>query len=142
MLAKLWRASGLLGLAHAPAWDLVRRVGLDSIPKLRRAVLDYLATSLAAPTTTDIAEAVEHPTQTTRRALEDLTAHGVVIRNAGGQGRPDRWELAQQTRDWLDAMTVPVSSGSTDSLSAALNRPTIPNDDKTGKVRCGNVGDF
>jgi hypothetical protein len=152
MLAQFWRASGLLGLSRPDAWALVGRIGLDSIPKLRRNVLDYLATAITAPSTTTIAEAVEHPSRTTRRALEDLAAHRVVRRLAGGEGKADRWELSEQTRDWLAAMTVPVSSGtavsatvpvsSDQTVSASepalsvpsLIEPKIPNDDITGKV--------
>jgi len=138
MLVQLWRAAGLLGLDKASAWAMVRRVGVDSVPKLRRAILDYLERcSKAIPTTTDIAEAVEHPQQTTRRALEDLAAHRVVIRTAGGAGKADRWELASQTRAWL-AMTLPVLSGHTHAPAAAQSVPSIrskiTNDDKTGKV--------
>ena len=109
-LAQLWRAGGLLGLNHEDTWEMVRRIGMDSIPKLRRGVLDDLATCSVPATTTDVAEAVEHPHQTTRRALEDLTAHRVVVRTPGGQGRADRWALAKQTRRWLD-QTFPVLSG-------------------------------
>jgi hypothetical protein len=155
MLTQLWRASGLLGLSPRDAWALVHRVGMDSIPKLRRAVLDYLAHQPKSANTTSIAEAVKHPHQTTRRALEDLTAHGVVTRIAGRQGKADLWELADQTRRWLDLITVPVLSGSTSdrpdgtfpvsldtatvphaeaSVGAPLIRHTTTNDDKTGKV--------
>lgn len=139
MLTQLWRACGLLGLAKADAWKMVRRVGLDSIPKLRRAILDYLATCITAPTTTAVAEAVDHPGSTTRRGLEDLTAHRVVRRIAGGSGKADRWELTIQTRDWLEA-TLPVSSESTYSGSVAASasappiKTQITNDDITGKV--------
>ena len=149
-LTQLWRASGLLGLDQAGAWELVRRVGMDSIPKLRRAILDYLADRPTSATTTEVAEAVEHPAQTTRRALEDLTAHQVVVRTAGGTGRADRWQLASQTTRWLD-QTVPVLSGGgaseggtspvlseeVDSLSlpsTSSKETQIPNDDITGKV--------
>jgi hypothetical protein len=90
MLTQLWRAAGLLGLDPPKAWEMVRRVGLDSIPKLRGSVLDYLEPCLVPATTTDIAEGVEHPAQTTRRALEDLTAHRVTLRQAGGSGRADK----------------------------------------------------
>jgi hypothetical protein len=112
MLAQLWRACGRLGLGVSDAWALVHRIGLDSIPKLRRAVLDYLATCDSVPaTTTTIAEAIRHPSRTTRRALEDLAAHHLVERIAGGQGKSDRWVLAGLAQNWLAQMTVPVSAG-------------------------------
>ena len=144
-LAQLWRASGLLGLDRAGAWALVRRVGMDSIPKLRRAILDHLAGCVMSATTTEVAEVVEHPTQTTRRALEDLTAHRVLVRSVGGIGRADRWCLAAQTSQWLDAtvpdlsgevtgsQTVPDSSGEVGTPSISSKEIQIPNDDITGK---------
>jgi len=147
MLTQLWRAAGLLGLAKADAWAMVRRIGLDSIPKLRREVLDHLAKTTGSATTTQIAEAVEHPVQTTRRALEDLAAHRALTRLAGGQGKADRWQLHPEARAWLDqtvpvlsdaaqTATVPVSSGSLDSpsLSPPLTESKRSDDDKTGKV--------
>jgi hypothetical protein len=111
MLAQFWRASGLLGLDRLDAWDLVRRVGMDSIPKLRRVVLDYISLCLTSPSTSDVAQGVEHPLRTTRRALEDLNAHRVIRRFAGGDGKSDHWELTEQAKGWLDK-TLPVSSGS------------------------------
>jgi hypothetical protein len=106
MLAQLWRAGGVLGLDQPNTWAMVRRVGLDSIPKLRRALLDVMVTARTSLTTTDLAEAVEHPQQTTRRALEDLAAHRVVIRIPLGPGKADRWELAGHARTWLDQSVV------------------------------------
>lgn len=145
MLAQIWRACGLLGLSEAEAWAVVLRVGLDSIPKLRRAVLDILAKAVTPLTTSTVAETVEHPVQTTRRALEDLTAHRAIIRIPSSPGKADHWELADITRRWLASMTVPVSSASISSRStpssdnAPLCRPKILNDDKTGKVGEGSA---
>ena len=126
------RPAGLLGLDRAGAWEVVRRVGMDSVPKLRRAVLDHLATCQVAATTTDVAEAVEHPRQTTRRSLEDLAAHQVVIRTPGGPGKADRWALSTQTRHWLDA-TVPALSEDTDGgvTVPALSEETHTDGDVT-----------
>jgi hypothetical protein len=112
MLAQLWRACGVLGLDEGSGWDVVRRVGLDSIPKLRRAVLDVLAGQLMPLSTTMIAEAVEHPTRTTKRELEDLTAHRVVRRFARGKGKgnADTWEMTERMKGWLDTIAVPALS--------------------------------
>ena len=133
MLAQLWRAGGLLGLDRSGAWEMVRRVGMDSVPKLRLVILHYLTACVTSPNTTEIAEAVEHPSRTTRRALEDLTAHGVVQRFAGGQGVADRWALTSRATDYLDRIegTLPVLSASIDT---PLLETKITNDDKTGKV--------
>ena len=147
MLGQLWRAAGLIGLDRSSAWAMVYRVGMDSIPKLRRALLDHLATCLRSASTTDLAEAVEHPSRTTRRALEDLVAHQLVVRTASGEGRADRWTLADQTRHWLDE-TLPDSSDSICSESADVTpaNPSTPGtnvpvhiyDDKAGKVGDGD----
>jgi hypothetical protein len=107
MLAQLWRASGFLGLPEEEAWSLVQRIGLDSIPKLRLLVLEALRQASGYQTTTQIAEAVEHPTMTTRRALEDLTAHRMVTRRAGGEGRPDHWTMSELAQQWLAAFAKP-----------------------------------
>jgi uncharacterized protein (DUF2384 family) len=166
MLAQMWRASGLLGLDKASAWQTVHRVGMDSIPKLRRAALDHLATCLAAASTTDIAEAVEHPQQTTRRALEDLAAHRAVIRIPGSPGKADRWEMATQMREWLETptpglsemvppsltvpvlsdisvpsrSTLPVSSGNTDSMSPPRSSNRLINPNTVFDDKTGKVG--
>jgi hypothetical protein len=103
-LGQLWRACGMLGLDETASWAVVRRAGLDSIPKLRRAVIDYLGAcdGMHRPTTA-VAQAVRHPSRTTRRALEDLAAHGIVTRSTRQQG-PDRvtysWALSQQALGW------------------------------------------
>lgn len=94
-------------------------------------ILDYLEGCLRRPNTTAVAEIVEHPSRTTRRALEDLTAHRVVQRLPGGDGKADFWELTPRARRWLDGMTLPVSSV---SLDTPLKEIKITNDDKTGKV--------
>ena len=86
---------------------MVRRVGMDSVPKLRLVILHYLTACTTPADTTEIAEAVEHPSRTTRRALEDLTVHGVVQRFAGGQGHADRWALSHRAVTYLDRIKEP-----------------------------------
>jgi hypothetical protein len=98
-LAQLWRACGMLGLDEASSWAVVRRAGLDSIPKLRRAVIEHLAAD-SWPSTPEVARGTRHPVRTTRRALEDLEAHGIAQRSAGGAGLPDRWALTEQAAEW------------------------------------------
>ena len=139
MLAQLWRASGLLGLDRDAAWELVLRVGFDSIPKLRLMVLDYLFAHLTtAPSTTKIAEEVDHPTTTTRRTLEDLTAHQILRRTSAGPGKADYWELTTKAKEWLSCLTFPVLSE--DPIEHPLYRSKITYDDKTGKVRGNKSG--
>jgi hypothetical protein len=147
MLTQIWRACGLLGLDRSGAWQTVHRVGLDSIPKLRRAVLAWLSTVDTTPTTTDVAEAVEHPTRTTRRALEDLMVHGVVTRIPGGEGKADLWTLSARTATWLgrlnrasfvgDTSAQPENTAEEASTGPTFSHSSNPlsrEDDETGKV--------
>jgi hypothetical protein len=117
MLAQLWRAAGVLGLDQMDAWALVQRVGMDSIPKLRRETVEHLYRATELISTTDVAEAVEHPSRTVRRALEDLTAHGVAWRMPGGAGKADKWGLTERARTWLST-TVP-------DLSDPIHTPSL-----------------
>lgn len=107
-LGQLWRACGMLGLDEARSWQAVRRAGLDSIPKLRRAVITHLGAHAGTwQPTTEVAKAVGHPSRTTRRSLEDLLAHGIVQRSDEQHGH-DRvtysWALSTQAMTWWKAL--------------------------------------
>jgi hypothetical protein len=128
VLAQIWRACGLLALSPADAWAVTLRVGQDSIPKLRRVILDHLAQSLTLVSTTAVAEHCDHPTRTTRRTLEDLAAHRVIQRIAGGEGKADLWTLTAQTREWLALATLPEMS------EHPSRSPNTVIDDISGKV--------
>ena len=100
-LGQLWRACGVLGLDHAESWEVVSRCALDSIPKLRGAVIRYLAGRLEPADTTMVRIAMAHPKRTVLRALEDLAAHHVIVRKSAGQGYADQWELSDLARSWI-----------------------------------------
>jgi hypothetical protein len=48
-------------------------------------------------------------TSTTRRALEDLTAHGLLARSKQGKGKADLWQVTDWARERWQA-TVPHKS--------------------------------
>jgi hypothetical protein len=77
---------------------VVRKAAPDSMPALRRAVIDALVSSGPPSKTTAVAEAVLHPTKTTHRVLEDLAAHGVAVRYPQGQGKADLWAASEWLR--------------------------------------------
>jgi hypothetical protein len=115
-LYALWRACGLLGLDRADAWVVAVRAARDSMPRLRWRALAALCEP-GGLSTNAIARAARHPYRSTRRALEDLVAHGVVERfsvaGQGDDGRQDRWRLAERHRpaaELLLAGSVPEIS--------------------------------
>ena len=91
-LANLHHGLDYIGATHDQKWRVITKTAFDSIPPLRAACLKVLAFEESA-NTTDVGEAIQHPTTTTRRALEELAGHSVVTREAGGQGRADIWRL-------------------------------------------------
>jgi hypothetical protein len=142
-LGQLWRAGGLLGLSREDTWEMVHRAGFDSISKLRGAILRHLGRHDVLRTTTDIGHAVAHPTRSVRRALEDLTAHGVVTRKPAGQGRPDGWALSERARGWYTAAGgVPEMAGGSIGECAVCGQPMeMTEPDQTMHPGCKGVPD-
>lgn len=101
----------VIGVDHEEAWRVVVKIGLDSMPALRRKAIELLLEHDGDPRkTSEIATACGLPTSTTLRVLEDLTAHGVIQRYSGGQGKADHWQIAAWTADQYRAATSPEMS--------------------------------
>jgi hypothetical protein len=111
VLLRLLNGLQAIGVDEVTAWQLVTKCALDSMPALRRAVLEDLLRRPTLASTTEVAEAVSYPTTTTRRALEDLAAHGILERLPQGPGLADRWQPSTWTRARWG--TVPEVSGDT-----------------------------
>ena len=90
-LAQLYRGLVIIGMHDDDAWATTARVALDCVPKLRRRCIAALIQTPGA-TTISVAERTGHPSRSTRRALEELVAHGLVDRD--GAVQPHRWTLA------------------------------------------------
>jgi hypothetical protein len=88
-LARLLAGLRQIGADEIQAWRIVRKVALDSIPDLRRDVLARIAED--DQTTASMAATCGYPTTTVRRCCEDLCAHGIITRLAGGPGNADIW---------------------------------------------------
>jgi hypothetical protein len=101
-LARLLAALTNIGVDRTQAWLIIAKVALDSMPKLRRLILEIVLDQTDPLTTSAVAEALDHPTQTTRRGLEDLTAHGVLHREGEGKGKAHRWSATTWTRERFD----------------------------------------
>lgn len=144
VLLRLWNGLRSIGVDEGRTRAIVSKAALDSMPQIRRQVLEVLIDYKVEIATGDIATAIGYPTTTTRRACEDLAGHGVVTRIAGGSGKADRWLVTKFTRErWP---TVPEKSDSNggvpeeSELLSPLYLPLRVNDDKTGKV--GDLADF
>ena len=105
-LERLLAGLDTLGVDRATALDVVESVALDSVPPIRRQAYEYLnaedreleficdkddAVIGTGTPTTAIAKALDLPTVTVRRALEDMTAYGLTQRIIQGHGKPDLW---------------------------------------------------
>jgi len=108
VLLRLWNGLLAIGANEATTRHLVTKCALDSMPQLRRQVLEELIRR-GRLTTAQIAELIGYPTSTTRRGCEDLAGHGVLDREPGGSGKPDSWTVG----DWARSRwpTVPETSG-------------------------------
>jgi hypothetical protein len=100
-LERLLAGLDTLGCDRELAWQVVRRVALDCIPALRRRLLEQLCEDDSPQSTKEIAEAADLPTNTVRRALEDLTAYGLASRYSRGQGKADVWTASDWARGRL-----------------------------------------
>ena len=80
------------------------------MPALRWRALEHLLDASAPEKTSDVAAACDLPTNTTRRVLEDLAAHGVLNRYPGGDGKADTWAATEWARDRHRQATVPEKS--------------------------------
>jgi hypothetical protein len=128
VLARLLAGLDSIGCDRDEAWRVVTKAALDSIPEIRRDAIEVLFLNGMPVDTGTVGESLSYPTGTMRRALEDLTAHGVVRRDAGGSGKADRWSLSDfALTHYAAARTVPEKSD-------LFIDPLPAQDDKSGKV--------
>lgn len=92
-LERLLAGLDTLGVDRTTALAVVQSVALDSVPPLRRAAYNCVC-KYRDVETGDVAIELGLPTVSTRRILEELAAHGLVIRRSQGPGKADRWDRA------------------------------------------------
>jgi predicted ArsR family transcriptional regulator len=68
---------------------------MDSVPPLRRSAYEHLWGLACHAETPAVAKALGLPTNTVRRALEELAAYQLVERTIQGAGKPDLWSVPQ-----------------------------------------------
>jgi hypothetical protein len=91
-LERLLAGLDTLGVDRKTALKVVISTAMDSVPPNRRRVYKHLETiSPAWADTSAVAKAVDLPTITARRVLEELTGYRLTERTSGGQGKADLW---------------------------------------------------
>lgn len=125
VLAQLRLGLLTIGVEEERAWQLIRKVAFDSIPKARRKAVDFLARQPARMTTRAVALTMGLPTKTVGRALEELLCYGVVQRESKetttsdedtGRGA-DYWVLSAWARDAYNLVAVPPGGGESEPQS-------------------------
>jgi len=120
VIMQIWRACGVIGMTMQQAWEVIWRLPIGSIPKLRRRSLEILLQEAARPSqqppesayqgsrwpagkgwlmTAEVANRLGHPVQTVLRSLQDMAAHGLVQqwRKSGAAGEE---KSSTQTYHW------------------------------------------
>ena len=97
VLDRLLAGLDAIGAKRDQGWAVVTRCALDSIPAIRRACLDDLAGQEQDAKTADVAGRIGYPTNTARRALEELAAHGLADR-IGLKANLHAWRLTEWAR--------------------------------------------
>jgi hypothetical protein len=93
MLERLLAGLDVLGVEREHALTVVESVAMDSVPPIRRGAYE-IVTKYRDIETADVAIGLGLPTNTARRALEDLAAYQLVERHSQGAGKSDRWSTA------------------------------------------------
>jgi energy-coupling factor transporter ATP-binding protein EcfA2 len=100
VLGRLLAGLDSIGVDRNEGWRIITKASLDSIPATRRAVMDELVNASEPVATPKLAEALGYPTSTAKRALEDLTAHGICRRVTRGSGQTaDTWQITEWARE-------------------------------------------
>jgi hypothetical protein len=125
--ARLARMLGLfasslraIGVREREVWRLLVKVALDSIPSPRREVLVHLAGSPGGCTVKDLAYRVRCSTSSVRRALEDLTLHGLTVRIVNQGDKEEIWTLSTWCVERLTGIVRAVSE-----MSETQSRPQL-----------------
>jgi hypothetical protein len=104
----LYRGMRVAGVPERESLAALWKTAMDSMPAIRQKSFLELRKMDRTASTTEIAEAIAHPSQTTRRALEDLEGHCVLNRFPQGPGKADLWALSSwATELYASAATFP-----------------------------------
>ena len=111
-LAMLMGGLEAVGVTRRRSWELITKMGLDSMPSIRSLVVQALVSERTA-TTSRIAELTRYPTNTVRRTLQDLACYSIVTGESQSKGNPDLWTVTDWTDTTYRAATSPTNRDGT-----------------------------
>jgi hypothetical protein len=91
-------------------YELVKKVGFDSIPRTKRRALLELA-KYDVIETSGLAVKIGIPTNSVRRWLEDVVALGLADREKGSGNKGDRWRLKESVKSVIQRFEKVESLG-------------------------------
>lgn len=98
VLRRLFEGLLAIGVERYRAWELLRRVAMDSMPQMRRDVLEHLSVTTTRTTAGAVGRKLHRPTTTVARALEDLEAYDMVDRVKDDEDNENHWQLTPWAR--------------------------------------------
>ena len=129
VLNRLYVGLRAIGVDPQNAWRIVRKVGFDCMPVLRRILLERMAKQPRDwMKTHDLSEATRYSQTTVRRHLEDLRVHGVLERASIDDYNSDAWRLSDWTESTLEELKAPGRSDGTAPTpdSSVTSQPAVP----------------
>ena len=82
-------------------YELIWKIGMDTLSRKRRLVIETLIKADDYLTTSDVAIKIDYPTNSVRRILEELYGLKLFNREHKGAGHADRWIISDLSREYL-----------------------------------------
>jgi hypothetical protein len=139
VFTRIFHGMSIIGVDKPRIWATLQKMSLDSMHKVRRAVFGAVAASDSPISTTAIATAITYPTQTTRRAAEELTTHRILQRLKGGS--VDSWMLTDDALALWDSINSPIAASVPEKSSNDISK-IIKDDLRENETELYNVRDF
>ncbi|MGA2835077.1 MAG: hypothetical protein ABSF84_00635 [Acidimicrobiales bacterium] len=110
VFTQIVRGMRVAGIADEEIERLTRALALDSIPKVRRNILEFLAgqARFVNFTAAELGDRVGLPTATVNRALHELLAHAVIERHSDN---PNRWGASEWLRERWQSLDLCSAEG-------------------------------
>ncbi len=108
VFARIFHGMSIIGVPKARIWETLRKMALDSMHKTRCSALTLVADSETPLATATVALALDMPTQTVRRALEELNTHGILTRDK--EGKSDVWAFSEEAKELWEAINSPLEN--------------------------------